>query len=713
MKSSLFIFITFITGFKQKNSFIKIIFCLILVVNLLTERLVYSNPSGLVSKSSQIEGYLDTLARDTYNCITAMVEPSTGLPHDRLDGSLLDIIPQFAIIRDTMIIAKSENATLKYWRSQDVECIYNGNYGLKIEYDMPSGNWGSLNIERHYSFNVSDATYIQFWAKGAQGGERFEIVLWSDRQGAFPGRPPSAEIALSTNWELKRIPLDDFKLEPYNIDLTSIERLSIGFNDGMHAGGTIYFDEIAFVDSAGNNIHIQLDEETSVTNIGLYISSVVAAIDLKLEEYDNAVSKLSTTLTSVESLSKWHGFPQTHNSVVSLKPSDGDTTICTIDLGNFAAGLIILRQRISELANRADALLNQMEWDWLYDTNIDLLFGGRFPDGNVTNYHCDWLCSDSRLAQFIAIGTEKIPYISWYNLKRDHEQPKCVDSTLWHYEPGWDGGGVFMSFLPAIFLNECDSLYISAHNFVLDQIYYYNQIGAPAWGWSATALPLFGTDYGGWGYFNDSILVPHACLLAVNSVGIDTVYENLQSFETLGAKQSITNGIQSFDFGFRSSVNWQTVEVATVYLVLDQCMSFLSLVNYLRDGDGIIRRLFCQDTITQRAIELIPDYCISCPPPDNIINRVNNPVIFHVCQNYPNPFNPSTKISYSISNSNLVILKIYDILGREIQSLVNKYQTSGSYTINFNAKNLSSGIYFYKLQVGRDYIQIKKMILMH
>ncbi len=88
------------------------------------------------------------------------------------------------------------------------------------------------------------------------------------------------------------------------------------------------------------------------------------------------------------------------------------------------------------------------------------------------------------------------------------------------------------------------------------------------------------------------------------------------------------------------------------------------------------------------------------------------PAEFSLAQNYPNPFNPSTKISYSIPKPGLAILKIYNGLGQEIQTLVNKYQRPGNYTINFNAQNLSSGIYFYKLQVGNSFEETKKMLLM-
>ena len=85
---------------------------------------------------------------------------------------------------------------------------------------------------------------------------------------------------------------------------------------------------------------------------------------------------------------------------------------------------------------------------------------------------------------------------------------------------------------------------------------------------------------------------------------------------------------------------------------------------------------------------------------------------FLLKQNYPNPFNPSTKISYSLPQSGFVLLIIYDILGNEIQTLENKFQNAGTYSVNFDASALSSGIYFYKLQVVGYFIETKKMMLL-
>jgi hypothetical protein len=86
------------------------------------------------------------------------------------------------------------------------------------------------------------------------------------------------------------------------------------------------------------------------------------------------------------------------------------------------------------------------------------------------------------------------------------------------------------------------------------------------------------------------------------------------------------------------------------------------------------------------------------------------PSVFRLEQNYPNPFNPSTTFRYSIPNGSKVIIKVYDILGNEIKTLVNEEKSAGSYELTFNAVNLPSGVYFYRLQAG-SFVETKKMML--
>jgi hypothetical protein len=93
------------------------------------------------------------------------------------------------------------------------------------------------------------------------------------------------------------------------------------------------------------------------------------------------------------------------------------------------------------------------------------------------------------------------------------------------------------------------------------------------------------------------------------------------------------------------------------------------------------------------------------------VNSTSSPV-YQLAQNYPNPFNPTTLISYTLPFDGVVTLKVYDVLGREIETLVNGFQQAGIHTINFNASTLTSGIYFYKMEAGNNFSSIKKMVVL-
>ena len=103
------------------------------------------------------------------------------------------------------------------------------------------------------------------------------------------------------------------------------------------------------------------------------------------------------------------------------------------------------------------------------------------------------------------------------------------------------------------------------------------------------------------------------------------------------------------------------------------------------------------------------------PPPCpyigiNTRNIQGVPDSYKLSQNYPNPFNPTTSINFSIPKAGLVSLKVFDMLGRQVAVLVNNYKTVGNYRIDFNASELSSGIYFYKMEIN-DFVAIKKFVL--
>jgi photosystem II stability/assembly factor-like uncharacterized protein len=94
------------------------------------------------------------------------------------------------------------------------------------------------------------------------------------------------------------------------------------------------------------------------------------------------------------------------------------------------------------------------------------------------------------------------------------------------------------------------------------------------------------------------------------------------------------------------------------------------------------------------------------------INKVEgepSPIGYYLSQNYPNPFNPSTKINFRIEEFGFVTLKVYDVLGNEVSTLVNEEKPAGKYEVEFNTVKLTSGVYFYQLKTG-DYTETKKMV---
>jgi hypothetical protein len=87
------------------------------------------------------------------------------------------------------------------------------------------------------------------------------------------------------------------------------------------------------------------------------------------------------------------------------------------------------------------------------------------------------------------------------------------------------------------------------------------------------------------------------------------------------------------------------------------------------------------------------------------------PTAFRLYQNYPNPFNPVTNFKFTIVNSQLTILKVYDVLGREVATLVNEVKQPGAYAVQWDASGVASGVYFYRLQAG-GFVQTKKLLLL-
>ncbi|GJQ61149.1 MAG: hypothetical protein SCALA702_02020 [Melioribacteraceae bacterium] len=203
------------------------------------------------------------------------------------------------------------------------------------------------------------------------------------------------------------------------------------------------------------------------------------------------------------------------------------------------------------------------------------------------------------------------------------------------------------------------------------------------------------------------------------------VNNNTEFLVTIGSMLNITNPLtgtafMKFSLELVDAANDEVLGIYYPYEVNQSSQNSTAEQNYLISTDGIGNK-----TVKLRvkaSTNLDNDYFISTVVDfDGRANKRDYVEIdyageleissYDIAQNYPNPFNPVTTIKYQLPESGVVTLKIYDVLGREIETLVSEYLEKGSYSAEFNGEHLASGVYLYSIKVN-DYSAVKKMMLL-
>ncbi|MBA4312702.1 MAG: hypothetical protein C0417_08735 [Chlorobiaceae bacterium] len=202
---------------------------------------------------------------------------------------------------------------------------------------------------------------------------------------------------------------------------------------------------------------------------------------------------------------------------------------------------------------------------------------------------------------------------------------------------------------------------------------------------------------------------------AWNSGDATTVYCGVRALEGAGAYRGLLNN-SAITLTRGSKYNWLSGGYVTVDSVHDVHFAISSYPITLQDGEKkmIGFALLGAKNIDQlwATSDAAKSKWIAIKKLLGVANEEEGiPSKFALNQNYPNPFNPITNLQFSIVNSQLTILKVYDLLGREVATLVNEVKQPGIYTVSWDANNFPSGVYYYRLQSGKS-SETKKLILM-
>lgn len=218
------------------------------------------------------------------------------------------------------------------------------------------------------------------------------------------------------------------------------------------------------------------------------------------------------------------------------------------------------------------------------------------------------------------------------------------------------------------------------------------------------------------------------CLIRITDLGGTSLFDISDQVFSILYQPTIQiispNGGENWEAGSIHSITWASSNISNISLSLstDNGSSWVQIVSSL-PSSGVYNWIVTNTPSNQSFIMVadvsnvnlfdVSDNSFNITIPTDITDTLNVAMIndFRLNQNHPNPFNPSTIINFEIPVQINVLLKVYDLLGNEITTLVNEEKPIGSYKIEFDASSLSNGVYFYRLQAG-NFVQTRKMILM-
>jgi hypothetical protein len=381
-----------------------------------------------------------------------------------------------------------------------------------------------------------------------------------------------------------------------------------------------------------------IGDYTNVTNIGVYLMCVVAAHDLGFITREDAIKRLTLTMTTMESV-EYHksGFPYNYYDTTTLERTSYFVSL--VDSGWLVAGLYVVKNAFKEeLAEQATRLINRGNFKFFYDPVERQMYHGYYDHLEVySDYHYGVFYTEPRASSYIAIARGDVPEEHWfeglirtfpeeYGWQTQEPKERVERTTLGHkyfggyYEwkdlkfvPSW-GGSAFEALMPTLILNEKElapeGLGLNNKNHALGQIRFAKEeMGYQVWGMSPSSVPEGGySEYGAKPFgakgYKAGVVTPHATALTLELAP----QEAIANFRKL---------IELFDvygeYGFYDAVTVNTGLIARKYLSLDQGMILVSLANYLKEGT--IRKHFHSDPEMKQGEKLLSSEKLFEPAP--------------------------------------------------------------------------------------------------
>ncbi len=464
------------------------------------------------------------------------------------------------------------------------------------------------------------------------------------------------------------------------------------------------------------------DEIVTSGGSGFGVMAILVGIERGFITREQAAERMLTILNFLSTnADRFHGvFPHwlngTTGNVIPFSPQDNGGDL--VETAFLIQGLLTARQYFNQsnseeeqIRNLITSIWETVEWDWYRKDNGNFLYWHWSPNYNWAMNFPLVGPNETMITYLLAIAspTHSIPaslyHLGWASSSNYLNGNSFYGIPLY---VGWDYGGPlffahysFLGFDPRNKKDAYTNYFFNNKNhtlinraYCIDNPHNFPGYDEDTWGLTACDGPF---GYGAFEPNNDNgTIAPTAALSSMP-------YTPVESINALKSFYYEYGGSLWGTYGFKDAFNLQENWFAGSYLAIDQGPIIIMIENYRS-------QLLWNNFMANPEIQPMLDSIGFLPDFTDVPVETEIPLEYELKNNYPNPFNPVTNIEFRIADFEFVSLKVYDVLGNEIAILINEEKTAGEYKVKFDARNLSSGIYFYVLNAGGKSFS-KKMCL--